>query len=129
MKHYIFLFTLLVTANSLSFATHISGTIRDDRGNILAFASVIVKGTTIGTTANTEGRYFLNLREVVGHHRSHYQRGPCKTSVHYPNYPFFVDVKPVKSGLKFNMQDYYKATGQAKRKANNVDERKQLVFP
>ena len=38
----------------------ISGIITDDKGNILPFASVLIKGTTKGTTANNEGKYFLN---------------------------------------------------------------------
>jgi hypothetical protein len=44
-----------------SFAGKISGTVTDDKGQVLPFASILVKGTTRGTTANNEGKYFLNL--------------------------------------------------------------------
>ena len=44
-------------------AGKISGKIVDEEGMPLAFASVIVKGTTLGTTANADGFYILNLPE------------------------------------------------------------------
>src|SRR5262245_20282132 len=45
----------------ISLAGRISGTVTDDKGNILSFSSILIKGTTRGTTANNEGKYFLNL--------------------------------------------------------------------
>jgi Family of unknown function (DUF5686)/CarboxypepD_reg-like domain len=42
-------------------AGKISGTVTDDKGNILPFASILVKGTSKGTTTNNEGKYFLDL--------------------------------------------------------------------
>ncbi len=42
-------------------AGRISGTVTDDKGNILAYASVYVKGTRTGTTSNNHGNYFLDL--------------------------------------------------------------------
>lgn len=42
-------------------AGRISGTVTDDKGQLLAYASILVKGTTLGTTANKEGQYFLQL--------------------------------------------------------------------
>ena len=42
-------------------AGRISGTVTDDKGNRLPFASISIKGTTRGTTANNEGRYFITL--------------------------------------------------------------------
>jgi hypothetical protein len=53
------LLLLLFTFNS--FAGKISGTVTDDKGQSLPYASILVKGTTRGTTANNEGKYFLNL--------------------------------------------------------------------
>jgi len=44
-----------------SFAGRISGIITDDKGTVLPFASIFIKGTTKGTTANNEGKYFLDL--------------------------------------------------------------------
>jgi hypothetical protein len=43
------------------YAGRVSGKVTDDKGNILAYASILVKGTGIGTTANQEGKYFLDL--------------------------------------------------------------------
>lgn len=42
-------------------ATTISGLVSDDKGNLLPYASILIKGTGIGTTANEEGRYVLQL--------------------------------------------------------------------
>lgn len=43
------------------YAGRITGTITDDKGHPLPFASVLVKGTTKGTTANNQGRYFIEV--------------------------------------------------------------------
>jgi hypothetical protein len=42
-------------------ATRISGTVTDDKGNPLAYSSILVKGTTTGVTANNQGKYSLDL--------------------------------------------------------------------
>lgn len=42
-------------------AGRVAGSVTDDKGNLLPFASILVKGTTKGTTANNEGRYFIGL--------------------------------------------------------------------
>ncbi len=42
-------------------AGKISGIITDDMGNVLSYASILVKGTTTGTTANDAGKYVLTL--------------------------------------------------------------------
>ncbi|HTB24292.1 MAG TPA: DUF5686 family protein, partial [Puia sp.] len=42
-------------------AVKISGTVTDDKGNILPFASVFIKGSSQGTTSNDRGKYFLDL--------------------------------------------------------------------
>lgn len=39
----------------------ITGKITDDKGNPLAYSSILVKGTTLGVTANNEGKYVLDL--------------------------------------------------------------------
>src|SRR5436853_7685619 len=44
-----------------SFAGRISGSVTDDKGAVLPFASIFIKGTTKGTTANNDGKYFLDL--------------------------------------------------------------------
>nr|MDQ6890972.1 DUF5686 and carboxypeptidase regulatory-like domain-containing protein [Bacteroidota bacterium] len=42
-------------------AQKIEGTVQDDQGNILPFASVLIKGSSQGVTANTRGSYSLTL--------------------------------------------------------------------
>jgi hypothetical protein len=44
-------------------AGKISGIVTDDKGTILPYASIFVKGTTKGTTSNNQGKYFLELAE------------------------------------------------------------------
>jgi hypothetical protein len=53
--HFLFLFSIA------SFAGKISGLITDDKGNSLPYASISIKGTTRGTTANSSGRYSITL--------------------------------------------------------------------
>ena len=42
-------------------ATRVSGKVFTEQSILLPFASILVKGTTIGTTANSEGSYYLDL--------------------------------------------------------------------
>ena len=51
---------LLVLVHS-AFAGTINGTVSDDKGGLLSFASVSVKGGTAGAVANSKGRYELRL--------------------------------------------------------------------
>ena len=60
MRRSIF-FLLFSCYTLICFAGKISGTITDNRGEPLSYASVLVKGTSKGTTANSEGKYSLNL--------------------------------------------------------------------
>lgn len=55
-------FLLLIYTGSASFAGKIYGIVTTDKGVLMPYASVSIKGTTRGTTANSEGRYFLNLQ-------------------------------------------------------------------
>lgn len=72
---------LLYTCVFLSFncfAGRVTGIVTDEKGNPLQFASVLVKGSTKGTTANNEGKYFLELEtgtytiiaQYVGYNRT-----------------------------------------------------------
>jgi hypothetical protein len=54
------LFLLLVSSNIVH-AGRISGLITDEKNNILPFASILIKGSSRGTTANQQGRYFLQV--------------------------------------------------------------------
>jgi len=57
------LLLLFITATffSRTFAGRISGTVTDEKGDPLPYASVFIKGTTIGTTANNRGKFFMDL--------------------------------------------------------------------
>src|SRR5690349_7193745 len=46
-----------------SFAATITGTITDDKGVPLPFASVSVKGTSKGAIANSQGKYVITLEQ------------------------------------------------------------------
>ncbi|HVY73967.1 MAG TPA: DUF5686 and carboxypeptidase regulatory-like domain-containing protein [Puia sp.] len=61
MKPYFILFFCLFLIERSALAGRINGTVQDDKGNILPYASVFVKGSSIGTTTNNNGRYFLDL--------------------------------------------------------------------
>lgn len=59
MKYFTLVFLLLITFSTN--ATQINGVVKDSKGNTLPFSSVLIKGTTKGTTANAKGFYTLQL--------------------------------------------------------------------
>jgi hypothetical protein len=61
------LFTILLLFTVVAFAQEvtISGKITDDQNNPVPFASVYIKNTTRGTSANSEGEYILQLKPGV----------------------------------------------------------------
>ena len=64
MKQILFLITLsLLTL--ISCAARVSGLITDHEGKILPYASIQVKGGSKGTTANSEGKYFISLEAGI----------------------------------------------------------------
>src|SRR5687768_4787859 len=60
MRPFLLLFFSAIIFQSAN-AGRISGTVTDNEGKLLPFASILVKGSTKGTTSNNEGRYFINL--------------------------------------------------------------------
>lgn len=48
-------------STGVSVGQHVKGTIRSAAGEILPFAAAYIKGTTYGTSANNQGRYFLEV--------------------------------------------------------------------
>jgi len=52
---------IFIAFSTYASAVKVFGTISDEKGNLLPFASILVKGTPIGTSANNDGKYFLNL--------------------------------------------------------------------
>ncbi|HRP56295.1 DUF5686 and carboxypeptidase regulatory-like domain-containing protein [Agriterribacter sp.] len=61
MKRYLLLAVFLAGCRLFVLAVPVAGTVKDNKGNALPFASVVVKGGVIGTTANNAGKYILNL--------------------------------------------------------------------
>ena len=61
MKQLPLFFLLFLVYSIDAIAGRVTGLIKDEKGQILPFASIMIKGTSRGTTANNEGRYFLNL--------------------------------------------------------------------
>ncbi|HEY2721061.1 MAG TPA: DUF5686 and carboxypeptidase regulatory-like domain-containing protein, partial [Chitinophagaceae bacterium] len=47
--------------SSTSFAQKISGTVTDEKGQTLAYSSILIKGSARGATANGEGKYLLDF--------------------------------------------------------------------
>ena len=57
-------YLLLLSFALVSFAaraTRLIGMIRDEKGNALPYSSILVKGTTRGVTAGSDGRYSIEL--------------------------------------------------------------------
>ena len=62
-KHFICLALLMTFSLSMFAQKSVSGKVTDDAGQSLIGASVMVKGTTAGTTTDTDGAFKLNLPE------------------------------------------------------------------
>ena len=60
MKRLLWFFSIIF-CTGWARAEHLTGTIRDEKGNALAYASILVKGTTRGVTAGSDGRYSIEL--------------------------------------------------------------------
>lgn len=52
---------LLITSTSFAQLFTISGTITDDAGSPVPFASIVIRNTTKGTSANNDGNYSLSI--------------------------------------------------------------------
>ena len=61
MLRHLILTVLVLLSIAGVYATRVTGTVRDDKGTILPYSSILVKGTTRGVTARSEGRYVLDL--------------------------------------------------------------------
>ncbi len=60
MKKLLLMLTMLFAVVGISFAQRtVSGTVSDEKGESLLGASVVVKGTTIGTVTDLDGKYVL----------------------------------------------------------------------
>ncbi|MDX1942694.1 MAG: DUF5686 and carboxypeptidase regulatory-like domain-containing protein [Saprospiraceae bacterium] len=111
MKHLILFFSLLMLWADLN--AQISGKITDSEGEPLSFASVYVKGTSIGTTSNVNGEYRLELQS--GNYNLVFQYVGFKqviAQIRIKNDPILLDVtlqeQPVELGevvVKANAED------------------------
>lgn len=54
---------LFVCLAAISSGQTISGVITDDKGSPLPYASIVVRGSTHGTTASIDGKYFLHFNK------------------------------------------------------------------
>lgn len=61
MKHTL-LALLFIGITFFSKAFTVSGNVKSDKDKILSFASILIKGTANGTTANVQGFYSINLK-------------------------------------------------------------------
>jgi hypothetical protein len=57
----IFVSILFLFFVSSLYAGNVTGVVKDEKGNILPYASITVAGTSKGSITNTEGRYSFNL--------------------------------------------------------------------
>ena len=59
MKHKLLLLVILLSSAFVLAKTKVSGFVFDELNEPVAFASVIFKGSTIGTTSNENGKFYL----------------------------------------------------------------------
>ena len=57
----LYLLFLLSLLSTITFAAHVHGKLTDESGEFLPFASIYIKGTSIGTTSNIDGMYDIEL--------------------------------------------------------------------
>ncbi len=55
------LFLLTFICCAAARATRVTGTVRDEKGNVLPYSSILIKSTTRGVTAGGDGRYSIEL--------------------------------------------------------------------
>ena len=96
--------TLLLLLFSFSLFAQIKGTIKDDKGNPIAFANIYVKDTYISTTSNEQGKYELNVRKE-GTYAILYQYLGYKThkeTVTIATFPKIIDVALFEENIELN---------------------------
>jgi len=62
MKLFYALLFSLFTSTAVFAQLNLSGKIKDDHSNAIPFATIYIKNTTIGTSANSDGEYTLQLK-------------------------------------------------------------------
>src|SRR5665647_1143287 len=67
MRKFLMLFALLMLSGVLAFSQTqtVTGTVRDEAGAPIPFASIVISGTKTGTTADQTGHFSLTARTGV----------------------------------------------------------------
>ncbi|MEP7251716.1 MAG: SusC/RagA family TonB-linked outer membrane protein [Ginsengibacter sp.] len=82
MKRFLALFTMLMLCGALSFAQNrtINGKVIDEKGDPVSGASIIVKGTSRGTSANATGDFSISIKpgEVLQVSAANFGRSEAK---------------------------------------------------
>ena len=97
-------FTLLILFFTITNYAQIKGTIKDDKGNPIAFANIYVKDTYISTTSNEQGKYELNVKKA-GTYTILYQYLGYKTykeTQSIETFPITIDVKLLEENIELN---------------------------
>lgn len=101
MKQFYLLAFLLFTTAVLA---QIKGTVSDEKGNPLAFVSVIVQNSYSGTTTNEKGKYELHLKKE-GDYALLFQFLGFKTvkkNIHYEKTPIVLDIQLLEENYNLN---------------------------
>jgi len=93
----LFFFILLITANKVF--SQIYGIITDEKDEPLPYATIILKGSSIGVNANADGKYELSIPN--GSHTIHYQYVGYKTIEKFIQY----DGKRIELNIQLFPQD------------------------
>lgn len=104
---------LLFFVSSFTYAGGIKGTIKDTKGEILPFAAIQVKGQSIGTMANEEGKYELSLLP-----------GSYEIQISYIGFQTLIEKVEIKSEtitLNITLKEQIVNLGEVKVLSNNED--------
>lgn len=63
MYRVLFFFFLLYNLPGVAYGVKLTGQVKEASGEILGFSTILVEGTTVGTSANSEGWYSVDLPE------------------------------------------------------------------
>ncbi len=62
-QHHFLLSLVFLLLPFFSLANELYGKVTDSKGGVIPFATILIKGTTKGTTSNSKGLYSINLNE------------------------------------------------------------------
>lgn len=103
MRFVYFLILCFLASPVFSQVYTLSGKITDNKNNGLSFASVMIKGTTIGTTGNADGLYTLKLKP--GHHEIVFQYVGYKKEVKSVNINSDINLNVILSPENYELKE------------------------